>query len=95
MAENVRAKDAETAQKTAMFFLGEESLKATYSWPPESLDSERRFDHPAARLYPLIGKRVRTPFGTGMLHQVFADRAAVELESAPGKLKIIFLRNSY
>lgn len=78
-----------------MFFLGEESLKANYSWPPESLDSERRFGHPAARLYPIIGKQVRTQFGTGMLLQVFTDRAAVELDSATGKLKIIFLRNSY
>ncbi len=50
------------------------------SWSPESLEAQRKFGEPSARLYPLIGLRVRTPRGTGKLLQVFVDRAAVLID---------------
>jgi hypothetical protein len=51
------------------------------AWPPESLEAERRLGHPHARLFPFIGRKVRTPEGPGTLLQVFADRATVLLDS--------------
>lgn len=50
-------------------------------WPPECLESERRFGHRAARLYPLIGVHngVRTPRGIGTLVQAFSGRCLVLL----------------
>lgn len=50
-------------------------------WPPASLEAERKFGHPAARLYPFLNQRVRTPKGTGVLLQVFGDRATVLLDT--------------
>ena len=43
------------------------------AWPPASLDAERRFGQPHAKLFPFIGRKVRTPNGAGVLIQVFAD----------------------
>jgi hypothetical protein len=51
------------------------------SWPPESIDAERRFGQPHARLFPFLGRKVRTPSGPGTLIQIFADRATVILDS--------------
>jgi hypothetical protein len=51
------------------------------TWRPESLDAELRFGQPHARLFPFIGRKVRTPSGPGTLLQVFADRATVLLDS--------------
>jgi hypothetical protein len=42
---------------------------------------ERRFGQPHARLFPFIGRKVRTPTGSGTLLQVFADRVTVLLDS--------------
>jgi hypothetical protein len=53
----------------------------TQSWPPESLDAERRFAQPHAKLFPFLGRKVRTPDGPGTLLQVFADRVTVVLDS--------------
>jgi hypothetical protein len=50
------------------------------SWPPESLDAERRFGQPHAKLFPYLGRKVRTPAGPGTLVQVFADRVTVLLD---------------
>jgi hypothetical protein len=50
-------------------------------WPPPSVDAERRFFQPHAKLFPFIGRKVRTPAGTGTLIQVFAGRVTVLLES--------------
>ncbi|HEV2491966.1 MAG TPA: hypothetical protein VG204_02720 [Terriglobia bacterium] len=52
------------------------------SWPPASLEAERKFGHAAARLYPFLGKQVRTPRGSGQLVQVFTDRVAMLLDGA-------------
>ncbi len=49
-------------------------------WPQESLDYVKRFQHAAARLYPLLGKTVQTSRGTGRLLQVLGRVAAVALE---------------
>jgi len=49
--------------------------------PLASLDAERRFGQPHAKLFPFIGRKVRTPAGTGTLIQVFAGRVTVALES--------------
>ena len=46
-------------------------------WPPESLDCERRFGVPHARLFPLIGGTVETALGPGKLLQVLNGTAAV------------------
>jgi hypothetical protein len=50
-------------------------------WPPASLDAERRFAEPHARLFPFIGCKVRTPAGPGTMLQVFAERVTVLLDS--------------
>jgi len=50
-------------------------------WPPASFDMEKRFAQPHAKLFPFIGRKVRTPAGTGMLLQVFAKRVMVVLDS--------------
>jgi hypothetical protein len=65
------------------------------NWPLESLDYERRFAQPHAKLFPFIGRKVRTLAGPGTLLQVFADRATVLLGSelkkcscfAPGEIE--------
>jgi hypothetical protein len=51
------------------------------NWPPGPLDAEQRFGYPHARLFPFIGRKVRTPKGPGTLVQVFADRVTVVLDS--------------
>lgn len=50
-------------------------------WPLVSMDAERRFAQPHAKLFPFIGRKVRTPAGAGTLIQVFAERVTVVLES--------------
>jgi hypothetical protein len=57
------------------------SATAQGSWPPESLHAQRRFAQPHAKLFPFIGRKVRTPAGPGTLLQVFADRVTVVLDS--------------
>ena len=52
-----------------------------YHWPLESLDVERRFEQPHARLFPFIGRKVRTPQGPGTLIQVYADHVTVLLDA--------------
>lgn len=56
-------------------------------WPPECLASERLYGTRAARLYPLLGKRVTTPAGSGVLLQAFSSRAAVLVNGAVLHLK--------
>ncbi len=63
--------------------------------PPASLDAERRFGQPHAKLFSFIGRKVRTPRGPGTLIQVFAGRVTVLLDSelskcscfAPGEIE--------
>jgi len=58
-------------------------------------DEERRFGQPHERLFPFLGRKVRTPAGLGTLLQVFADRCTVVLDShvahcarfAPGEIE--------
>lgn len=58
-------------------------------WPSNCLESEKRFGHYSARLYPLIKRRVQTPHGEGVLLQVFASTAAVALDGSP---RVIVIR---
>jgi hypothetical protein len=51
------------------------------AWPHASRDVEWRFGQPHARLFPFLGRKVRTPGGSGTLIQVFADRVTVVLDS--------------
>jgi hypothetical protein len=48
---------------------------------PESLDTERRFNQLHAKLFPYLGRKVRTPAGPGTLLQVFVERVTVLLDS--------------
>ena len=54
------------------------------NWPFESREAERRFGVEHAKLFPFIGRKVRTPQGPGTLIQVFSDRATVVLDSKLG-----------
>ena len=47
----------------------------TSSW------AEKQFAPPHARLFPFLGRKVRTPQGSGVLLQVFAERVTVLLDS--------------
>lgn len=60
-------------------------------WPPRSLECERMFGGPHARLYPLIGKDVWTPMGRAKLLQVFQDRVVVGM---PGEKKVSYYKPS-
>ena len=62
------------------------ALSPAVSWPPESLEAERRFGEPHARLYPFLGRTVETPAGPGRLLQVFVDRVAVVLDHDPRRV---------
>ncbi len=55
-------------------------------------DLEARFGQPHARLFPLLGRRVSTPAGTGTLLQVFAQRCAVDCgrKTANGEPQVEF-----
>jgi len=57
------------------------SASQVCAWPSTSLDKELRFGHPHAKLFPFIGRKVRTPSGPGTLLQVFAKRVTVLLDS--------------
>jgi hypothetical protein len=61
-------------------------LVALRGWPVASRECVRQFGRPEARLYPFLGKAVATPRGPGRLLQVFHDRAAMALDSAPGRV---------
>jgi len=57
--------------------------EAAEGWPPESFEAEARFGHRAARLYPLLGRRVLTPYGPGVLHQVIEARCRIAVGGDP------------
>lgn len=50
-------------------------------WSAASLDAVRRFGQPHAQLFPFIGRKVRTPGGSGTLLQVSAELVTVLLEA--------------
>lgn len=58
-----------------------EETQSNYPWPAESLQYEGRFGQPHAKLFPFLGRKVRTPNGPGTLIQVFADRVTVLLDA--------------
>lgn len=61
---------------------GHDAPDGSAGWPPECLASERLYGVRSARLYPLLGRRVTTPAGTGVLLQVFSSRVAVLVDGA-------------
>jgi hypothetical protein len=56
--------------------------------PKESLDAERRFGQPHARLFPFIDKRVWTPIGTGILLQVSAEQCEILLDGQSHTVRV-------
>jgi hypothetical protein len=54
----------------------------------ESLNTEQRFGQSHAKLFWLIGRKVRTPKGPGTLLQVFSARASVLLDSERDKCSV-------
>lgn len=52
---------------------------------PKSLAAEQRFGQPHAKLFPFLGRKVRTPRGPGTLIQVLAERVTVLLDSKRDK----------
>jgi hypothetical protein len=54
----------------------------------ESLSAEQRFGQSHAKLFWLIGRKVRTPKGPGTLLQVFSGRASVLLDSERDKCSV-------
>jgi len=62
------------------------------TWPEECLAAEREFGHPCGRLFPLVGKTVRTPAGCGRLIAALPERAVVSVGACysaflPGEVK--------
>ena len=56
-------------------------------WPREYLQAADRFARPYARLFPLVGKKVSTPSGTGTLEQVLGPTLVrVALDSNPARM---------
>jgi hypothetical protein len=76
-------------------FLRQRAGESVECYPPESLNRSLRFGQSHAKLFPFLGRKVRTPAGLGMLLQVFADRCTVLLDSdlaqcarfAPGEIE--------
>ena len=54
-------------------------------WPAESFEAERRFGQAHAKLFPFLGRKMRTPAGPGTLIQVFAERVTILLDSEVSK----------
>ena len=50
------------------------------TWPAESLDAERRFGQPHARLFAFLNRQVWTPGGAGTLMQCFAESCVLRGE---------------
>jgi hypothetical protein len=59
----------------------EDSPGEGFCWPAAAADFGRRFGQPHAKLFPYLGRKVRTPGGPGTLLQVFVDRVTVVLDS--------------
>ena len=55
----------------------------------EMWSSQQRFGHKAARLYPLVGRKVKIEEGRGRLWQVLSGRAGVVLDSDPKKITFV------
>jgi hypothetical protein len=63
LVEGLRARKAELVERL--------------SWPEECLAAERECGHPCGRLFPLVGRLVRTPAGCGRLVAALPERAVV------------------
>src|SRR5271157_988345 len=64
------------------------SPKLELAFTPESLDAEHKFGRTYALLFPFLNKRVHTPKGLGVLHQVLGERCCrVALDSNPKRME--------
>jgi hypothetical protein len=69
----------ETERPKQLFSTGEQAF---------SESSPERFGQPHERLFPYIGKQVRTPLGTGILVTAYETRCEVARDSTPGRLTV-------
>lgn len=51
------------------------------NWQREPIEADRHFGQWHAKLFPFIGRKVRTPTGPGTLLQVYAGHVTVLLDS--------------
>jgi len=58
--------------------------------PDPGEDSVRRFAQPHAKLFPLLGRKVRTPAGVGVLWQVFEQQSGVLLDKEAARIVSYF-----
>lgn len=58
------------------------------TWPPASMEAERRFGQAHAKLFPFIGKRVWTPAGTGELLAAFAEQSEILPDGATKTVRV-------
>jgi len=79
---HVRAPSIEYPTSVPVSTLGiPSSVAAEEGWPMQCKEAQQRFAQPHAKLFPLLGRKVRTPAGPGTLLQVFAERVMVLLDS--------------
>ena len=64
------------------------TVRGLLGWPSESWEAEADCSVPHARLYPFLGRTVRTPRGPRRLLHVFASLAAVILDSEAARWAI-------
>jgi len=75
----------ETAEALAVLRAHPDEAADLLAWPEGCVESEARFGHPVARLYPFLrfgqpGEPVRTPHGHGRLLQVLDGEAVVDVD---------------
>jgi len=80
--------DPEPAPATGAVLLPGTCISPT--WGAESLESEAKFGAPHARLFPFLGRKVRTPQGPGVLLQVLRERCAIALDAEAQKYMHFF-----
>lgn len=57
-------------------------------WSDDDLSNEKKFGNISARLYYHIGESVNTPFGSGILRQVFGQFAGIAVQK-DGRTKLL------
>jgi len=62
--------------------------REVFPWSADDISNEEKFGSISARLYYHIGENVDTPFGYGILRQVFGRIAGVAVQKG-GRTKLI------
>jgi hypothetical protein len=60
-------------------------------WPVECPQAEEQFGKPCARLFPLLGLKVRTLLGIGILEQVFGEHC-IRVTLLSGEMQVPYER---